>query len=556
MQPLPTLKQCLLDTEVVRLRLIARLWGLEVTAGSALDMAEELTRALADPQHAADVWQSLPEIEREALTALIEAGGRMPAAAFKRRFGEIRPMGPGRLEREAPWRNPASATEGLWYRGLLYVGFDEIENGTYPIVFVPEELQAVLPVEVEPAAEAIQVPATEPPGFASFDGDMLLHDVTTALAFVHNQVVRLQGDARTEWPERAVQSLAEQLRDANWERQVFMLHLIDALGWTRLAERDRLRLVAEPVTTWLRQSIDESRQALVRGWLAMMHWNELWRLTQLRPEATGNWHTDPTLARNAFMRHLDTLPPGQWVRIDEFCAAIKSVDPDFLRPDGDYEAWYVQDSQTGAYLKGFESWDAVEGQLLHVLLVGPARWLGLVELGGDVDDPEPDAFRVKAFTLSPPELPAPVVRPDLTVTLPADRRYERFQLARIAELEQADETFRYRITPAALERARRQHIQVEKALDFLEELSEEPLPAPVRASLLRWQERGTEAWLERKLVLRVAAETTMQQIMATSKASRHIKQLLTPTLALVEEEDWSPLVGALAEMGLLAEVEI
>jgi hypothetical protein len=198
----------------------------------------------------------------------------------------------------------------------------------------------------------------------------------------------------------------------------------------------------------------------------------------------------------------------------------------------------------------------VEGRLLHVLLVGPARWLGLVELGGDVDDPEPDTFRVKAFTLSPTELPEATVHPDLTVAMPAGRRYERFQLARIAELSQVDETFQYRITPAALERARRQHIQVEKALDFLEELSEEPLPAQVRASLLRWQEHGTEAWLERQLVLRVASEATMEQIAATPKAARHIKQLLTPTLALIDEKDWSPLVSALAEMGLLTETEI
>ena len=32
-------------------------------------------------------------------------------------------MGPGKMEREEPWLDPANAAESLWYRGFLFRGF-------------------------------------------------------------------------------------------------------------------------------------------------------------------------------------------------------------------------------------------------------------------------------------------------------------------------------------------------------------------------------------------------------------------------------------------------
>jgi len=106
-----TLRQCLVDTDLARLRLIARLWGLEIAATRPLDIVDELAAALGDPQHLADAWAALPQTEQKALEALIEAGGALPTAAFERDFGPIRPVGPGRLERDKPWREPAGPIE-------------------------------------------------------------------------------------------------------------------------------------------------------------------------------------------------------------------------------------------------------------------------------------------------------------------------------------------------------------------------------------------------------------------------------------------------------------
>ena len=47
----------------------------------------------------------------------------MPTAVFSRLFGEIRPMGPDKMEREKPYLNPASLAEALYYRGLIGMTF-------------------------------------------------------------------------------------------------------------------------------------------------------------------------------------------------------------------------------------------------------------------------------------------------------------------------------------------------------------------------------------------------------------------------------------------------
>jgi hypothetical protein len=555
MEALRTLKQCLIDIELAHLRIIARLWGLELTASRPLELAAELALALANPAHAADTWETLPGDQRAALKALIDAGGLMPVAAFKRRFGEIRPIGPGRLERETPWRDPISPAEGLWYRGLIYGGFAGEQGETYPVVFVPAELLAALPVKADSVERIIQVPVAAPPPHADVAGDLLLHDLTTVLAFIHNESVQPSGDAPGAWPKETRAKLVRNLRDPDVGRLSFLLHLLEQLEWTRLSGEGRLRLAAEPVMEWLQGTAEESRTVLVDAWRGMADWIELWRLTTLEPHDSGGWRHDPTLARVALLRYLEAMTPGEWVRVDDFVAAVKAEDPDFQRPGGDYEAWYVRDAHSGDFLTGFESWDRVEGTLLRALLSGPAWWLGLVELGREAQGGAPVVFRRVAVASPVGDLPLPTVRPDLTITMPAARPLQRFQLARVADLVGAGDLYIYRLTPASLSRARRQRIDPERVVEFLDDLSDTPLPGAVSSSLMRWAQRGTEVWIERAVLLRVADEAVLQEILASPKTGPYVERTVGATVAVVAEEHWPRLLDALAELGLLAKVD-
>lgn len=554
MKPMRTLRQCLIDTELTHLRVIARLWGLDVKTTRLLEVAAELAEALADPQHAAHTWEALPPDQRVALAALLEAGGVMSTATFRRRFGQIRPMGPGRLEREMPWRTPISPAEGLWYRGLIYEGFAGEGSATYAVFVVPPELQAALPVSAEASGSTIQPEPALPPAHRRSAGDLLLDDVTSVLAFVHNETVHPRADALHAWSEQVEQALRRELRDPDVERLALTLHLINWLDWTRLDDGGRLRLVAEPVMSWLQGAAIESRAALVNAWREMTNWNELWRLPSLQPDDTGTWRNDPTLARATLLRHLAALTPGRWVKISDFMGAIKSNDPDFQRPGGDYGDWYIRDAASGAYLSGFESWDQVEGALLRALLTGAAWWLSLVELGGPAAGDPPEVFC--PLPESPPgaDPPPPVVHPDLTIAMPSGRRFERFQLARVADMVQAGTPYVYRLTPASLHRARKQHISPAQVLEFLDGLNDAPLPKTVRSSLTRWGERGTEVWLERTVLFRTTDEATLQQILAAPTTSRYLGRVVGPTAAVVAEKDWPGLVAALAALGFLAKI--
>jgi hypothetical protein len=243
------------------------------------------------------------------------------------------------------------------------------------------------------------------------------------------------------------------------------------------------------------------------------------------------------------------------VQLTDFIRAVKATDPDFQRPGGDYESGYIRDSASGEFLSGFESWDRVEGVLLRALLLGPAWWLGVVELGSEEKDGPRDVLRaVLASKTDPASEPSlAVIHPTLTVTMPAQRRFERFQLARVADLVSVGDAFVYRLTPASLARARQQHIDLERVLSFLQGLNETPLPRAVRSSLTRWAERGTEVWLKRTVLLRVSDEEVMGQITASPRTKRFIVDVVGPTTATVAEKDWESLLVALAELGFLTE---
>ena len=558
MEAFPTLGQCLIDTGLARLRIIARTWGLEVTATRQVETAMELARELAKPSHAAHVWEGLRGEERRALMALLNAGGFMPAAAFNRRFGQIRPIGPGRLEREEPWRNPISTAESLWYRGLIYEGFARGDRESFSAFYIPDELQSALPVKGETAPVELKLTSVPAPRHPAYAGDLLFDDLTTVLAFIHNETVRVSAEGGA-WPDLARSALVRLLRDQDAARLDLCLHLISHLGWTKKNDEGRLRLVAEPVMAWLQQPGNESRHQLAAAWLHLMDWNELWCLTRLEPDAAGTWHRNPELARRAMLRHLDTLSSTEWVRVDDFVAAVKAIDPDFLRPAGKYDEGYVRDTESGAYLSGFESWDHVEGAVLREILQGPAWWLGLVETGRDTADRSVEVFRpLSADTIGAIRAPLrgerTAVRPDLTILIPSHLRFERFQLARVADLVDVGDICVYRITPASLRRADQQRIGMQKVLGFLQSLSEAPLPQPVSACLKTWHQSGTEVWLEREVLLRVANEDVMQRIMASPRVSCYVGRALSSTSAVVAEKDWLDLTNALVESGLLADL--
>ncbi len=557
---MPMLRQSLLDTYLVRLRAIARFWEIPLTTSRQREVALELTEAMANPEVIEQARARLPDDQHRALCALLASDGQMPRRIFAREWGEIRAMGPGRMERERPWEDPISPAEGLWYRGFLFQSFEQGPDGAYEAVSVPQELREHLPAPhvAQPAITLEPVPA---PSAISSTEDLLLDDACTLLAYVQNERPRSGRDRR--WPGRHKQRLLSRLRVQGQERFAFLRHLASRIGWVVGDETAHLRPNPETVTTWLQSDAFHQRRAMTETWRDDPTWNDLFHVPTLQPEDTGAWRNDPVLARQAILRYLRTCSPTSWYKLDAFVTAIKQADPDFQRPAGDYSTWYIRDRETGAYLSGFESWDAVEGRLIRYLIRRPMAWLGLIDLGVEENDQSPGAFRLSqggaAFLeLADPPSPSapslPRLQSGFRVSVPACRRYERFQLARVAEWVQTGERFIYRLTPASLERAREQGISITRVTEFLQEMTESPLPRPVEEALSRWATRGTEARLERAILLRLSGEELMDQAISSPRLGRLIEERVGPTTALVRQQDWPRVVARLEEIGLLPDV--
>ena len=183
-------------------------------------------------------------------------------------------------------------------------------------------------------------------------------------------------------PERHRQTLGRQLRDRDPLRLDLLTHLAARLS---LVKPDASPLRPDPQTRRPGSNCRRSQQqrALFEGWRDSVTWNDLWRVPTLRCEDTGSWRNDPLAARRAALDALAQLEPGAWYRLEDFVAAIREASPDFQRPGGDYDTWYIRDAATNQYLTGFESWDQVEGALLRFIVGGPLHWLGVVDVDAD-----------------------------------------------------------------------------------------------------------------------------------------------------------------------------
>jgi hypothetical protein len=248
-----------------------------------------------------------------------------------------------------------------------------------------------------------------------------------------------------------------------------------------------------------------------------------------------------------------------WHQVDELVSLIKATIPDFQRPEGNYETWYVRDVARDVYLKGFESWDEVEGRLLRFLIEGPLVWLGLSDAGeGKYRLTERAVTWLAGKTPSDEEINVPtVVQPEAVILVPFNAsRYERFQVARIAEpmpLESGERTdpYRFQLTPESLTRASDEGIRPERVLNFLQKTSGRAIPTSVRRAIERWSEKGLEGRLQAAVVLRVRDAAILDTLQSNPKTRPYIGERMGDLAAVLQTDDWRAFQQLTAQLGLL-----
>ena len=571
------LHRFLVDYDIAMLRALAQNRGIALATNRKTEAADHLATALLEPVSVSTALAHLSPQARDALELVLASGGRMRAPHFARRFGRVRPMGPGRLERETPWKDPANPTEELWYAGLVFFAFFKDRAGPGEFICVPQDLLPLLP---QPQGEPLSfsVEAVPPAAYqAKLDesGSAFVEDLFAYLVYLQTHDVRPYADGRLG--RRDLARIRGRLLDADGRRLIFLRHLAQSLGLV-VRQGEALRLEATTARQWLISSPARQLAALQVGWREDPTWNDLCRVPALVCDQEPRWQQrhDPVMTRKSLLALLARVPPDAWWTLDSFLRAVKDFHPDFQRPDGDYTSWYIRDAASGEYLAGFESWERVEGALITDLFIGALRWLGVVatsqaaavsegvqpilcrltESGARLLASLPQAEQPEGQAQSdaePEELPPPPIQvgADFSVKVPSPANlYTRFQLERFADLE-STQPCRYTLTVRGLSRALARGIQVEQVLAFLQQASETAIPANVAGQLRLWAGRFGQVELEEVAVLKVKNERVLRELSVLPSTQPLLGQVLSPTMALVPRRNLPRLRKALAELGFL-----
>ncbi len=550
---LRTLYQALLDSDIARQRVIAQLWQIPLTTERRSDIAAELAAGMASGEAVLRVYESLPPEAKAALEALQRHEGAIGWAAFTRRWGAIRAVGPGRLEREALWEHPISPAETLWYHGFLHRATTIDEHGvSHEIAYIPPDLMLYLPPP--PPLILPDPPAASPPLHSLAEGDR----AADCLAVLWGELQQLAPPLHRGQLSLPLLTRLGQRLHLPPSQVKMLLTLSLEQGWLQQDERGLIRPDPQSALDWLRSGRAEQWALLFTAWKESRRWNDLAAISTLRPAEGERWPNNPIQTREALLDLIAPLTPGLWYDLPAFVGYIHRHRTDFLRPDGDYDRWPLHDSRSGAPLRGFDHWMEIEGALIVHTLLFPLHTLGLIEVGSRWEALPPDRFRLTEAgarllqsDLPPAEAPAPVgIGEDGTLTVPPGRRYELFQLHRIADWRD-DDPYTYRLTPASLTRARHQRIEIGRILAFLENAAARPIPAPLRVAIERAYRRGSELRLVRGWLVQSKDEALLQE----ERVRPLLRERLGRRAALLDERDVARIRRRFIGLGILPDVK-
>jgi len=546
---MPDLSQSLQGRDIGHLRIVSQLWGIELAASETSLALEELAAAMRDPGRLAERLETLPGEALQALESLAGGEGRMPWAVFVRRHGEMREMGPGRRDRENPHLDPVSTTESLFYNGLLARAFFDTPDGPQEFAYIPDDLFKIINrgerkerrekdknFSALSANSAVKEIGSAPLGRLAAPkerarvlpaSDRLLDDAATLLA-------ALRMDRQPPETPVPVNTAGDFLRAAGI-----------------LAGNDP---VAEKVKPFLEMPRGEALSMLAAAWQKSETFNELRQVPGLICE--GEWTNAPLAARRFLLALLEAIPKDKWWSLPAFVLAVREKHPDFQRPAGDYDSWFVKRAADGIYLRGFEHWDEVDGALVRYLVTGPMAWLGMADLATPEESEIVTAFRIKFRVPGAKfhETGKLNVASQGKITVPQSLpRAARYQIARFCEWDESKpEEYRYRVTTASLKKAAGQGLKVGQLLSLLAKNAAAEIPPAFVKSLKRWELNGTEARVEVQTVLRVSRPEALEEL-RKSKAGRFLGEILGPTAVVVKPGAGAKVLAALAELPLLAE---
>ncbi len=534
----------LLKYDIGHLRIIAGLWGLELESSEVDSATEELCASLIDPEPVRETIDILSAEARAALKSLVESNGKMEWSSFARKFGEVREMGAGKRDRERPHLKPISPAESLFYYGFFAKAFFDSEKGAQEFAYIPDDFLELIKLEwheaqTEKKEEPLGRPATPvEKAFENSTSDRILDDATTYLA-------------------------ALRVGKPNWKSDPQLTALLTTAGLLQKGVPQ-----AEKVKSFLEAPRADALKLLIEAWQSSQTFDELRMTPNLICE--GEWRNQPQVTREFLMDLVNSIPQDKWWSIPAFVRAIKEKFPDFQRPAGDYDSWFIKRESDGQYLRGFAYWDQVDGALVK-RFIQILHWLGMADLASPEAGRDATAFKVKSKVEEPALSESKGQKSDLRpatfdgkiivssngkITVPRTfSRAVRYQISRFCEwAEDKPDEYQYQVTARSLAQAKEQGLQAGQLLTLLVKYTNGAVSPALVKALKQWEAHGTEARVKSLLVLRVNRPEIMDE-MRKSKAAKFLGEVLSPTAVIIKSGAEAKVLAALAELGLLAEIE-
>jgi hypothetical protein len=541
---MPNLAESLQGRDLGHLRIIAELWGIELDEQDARAYLLELTSMILTSNRVEKLVNNLAQGEKEALVDLLRHAGRLPWAQFTRAYGDVREMGVAKRDREQPYKQPVSVVESLWYHAIIAKAFFDTPTGPEEFAYIPDDLVAQVPIIVYPGNPRMGRPASAAEYAQVFPAnDRILDHACTILAALRLGI---------SIPDSFFTPTGEQLSLVILKSILTVSGLINETGLPQL----------EPVRTFLEASRAEALLGLVQSWKHSNLFNELALLPGLNLE--GKWENHPLQARQTILNFLSGIPKQTWWGLRSFIAAIKQYNPDYQRPAGDYDSWFIRNNSNGEYLRGYDYWEQVDGRLVEFILAGPLYWLGILDLATPETSSGVTAFRLSRWSVAllhgeppkgfPLEDEPIVVRSDARIAVRRlVPRHVRYQLARFCDwVKETPDEYLYQISSASLTKARKAGLTINQLQALLNRYARAIPPSLVKA-LERWDKNGSEARLEKLVILRVTSAEVLQSL-RKSRASRFLDEPLSSTSIAIKPGATQKVLGALAELGYLGEI--
>ena len=552
----PDLFQSLKKQDLGYVRIVAELWGLEISAPDVNTAIQQLIQHVVELNLLQEIVEALPSQARQALEQLAVNDGFMPWSQFVRRFGEVREMGPGRRDREKPYLDPISPAESLWYRGLIGRAFFDNSTGPREFTYIPSDFYPLLPFSKNKISPILGREATRTESLNVFPtSDRILDHACTLLAAL-----------RKGLPEEEITSLGHQWAESyplSLKYPLTTHTLRSILSAAKLLDKESLPQ-SESIRSFLEASRGEALLKLVNCFRNSPDFNELHLIPELHPE--GAWVNDPLRTRQEILHFLSCVPANTWWSLNNFIADVRERYPDFQRPNGDYDSWFIRDKNTGEYLRGFGNWDRVEGALIYYTITGLLYWLGIVDLAAPSEEGPPESFRLSKWSSNLLQGNSPEGLPEETETILATSdarlrvprltpRVARYQIARFCLWDGEDDNlYKYHLTPESLKIAKMQGLQISHLLAILNRYASTIPPTLVKA-LERWDEHGTEVRIEHVYILRLSTPEILKQL-RTSRAARFLGEPLGPTTIIVRPGAREKVIAALVEIGYIGGIDV